>query len=165
MSVPARPPVPTSGAPPDRTPDGSAAARPPAWRPHPIQGWSPDFIPKRTGDAKDLNLIDQVITVPGAQAMQCSRDLARNEGIFVGVSAGGTFAAALEVCKGAPKGTTLLCMLPDTGERSPSTPLFRDILAEIDEEERAIGGGRGACPVESEGNNGNGKGRARGAQT
>lgn len=141
VSEPADAPMLTSGTPQERNPDGSAASRHPSWKPHPIQGWSPDFIPKLTGDARDLNLIDQVITVPGAQAMQCSRDLARNEGIFVGTSSGGTFAAALEVCKGAPKGTTLLCMLPDTGERYLSTPLFGDILAEMNEEELAIAGG------------------------
>lgn len=129
-----------SETPQDRNPDGSAKSRHPAWKSHPIQGWSPDFIPKLTGDAKDLDLIDQVITVPGPVAMQCSRDLAKREGIFVGISAGATFAASLEVSKGAPKGTTILCMLPDTGERYLSTPLFGEILAEMNEEELAIAG-------------------------
>jgi cysteine synthase A len=72
--------------------------------------------------------------------MQCSRQLAQKEGIFVGTSAGAGFAAALEVAKDAPKGTTILCMLPDTGERYLSTPLFADIIPEMNEEEKAIAG-------------------------
>jgi cysteine synthase A len=138
VSEPVDAPMLTSKMPQERNPDGSATARHPSWKPHPIQGWSPDFIPKLTGDAQDLGLIDQVITIPGALAMQCSRQLAQKEGIFVGTSSGGTFAAALEVCKGAPKGSTILAMLPDTGERYLSTPLFGDILAEMNEEELAI---------------------------
>jgi cysteine synthase len=142
VAEPADAPMLKSEIPQDTNPDGSAKSRHPAWKSHPIQGWSPDFIPKLTGDAKDLDLIDQVITVPGPTALQCSRDLAKREGIFVGISAGATFAAALELSKGAPKGTTILCMLPDTGERYLSTPLFGEILAEMNEEELAIAGGK-----------------------
>lgn len=138
VSEPVDAPMLTSKMPQERNPDGSATARHPSWKPHPIQGWSPDFIPKLTGDAQDLGLIDQIITIPGALAMATSRQLAQKEGIFVGTSSGGTFAAALEVCKGAPKGSTILAMLPDTGERYLSTPLFGDILAEMNEEELAI---------------------------
>ncbi|MFL5594693.1 MAG: cysteine synthase A [Gemmatimonadaceae bacterium] len=141
VSEPADAPLLTSGTAQERNPDGSPASRHPAWKPHPIQGWSPDFIPKLTGDAVDMDLVDRVITVPGARAMECSRQLARKEGIFVGISAGGTFAAALEVCAEAPKGATILCMLPDTGERYLTTPLFGDILAEMNEEEMAISAG------------------------
>ncbi|MFL5598946.1 MAG: cysteine synthase A [Gemmatimonadaceae bacterium] len=141
VSEPADAPLLTSGTAQDRNPDGSPASRHPAWKPHPIQGWSPDFIPKLTGDAVDMDLVDRVITIPGARAMECSRQLARQEGIFVGISAGGTFAAALEVCAEAPKGATILCMLPDTGERYLTTPLFGDILAEMNEEEMAISAG------------------------
>jgi cysteine synthase A len=128
----------TSSTAQERESDGSPAARHPAWKPHPIQGWSPDFIPKLTSDAVDMDLVDRVITIPGSQAMHWSRQLAQKEGIFVGISAGATFAAALEVCADAPKGATVLCMLPDTGERYLSTPLFADILAEMNEEELAI---------------------------
>lgn len=138
VSEPADAPMLTSATPQDRNDDGSPKSRHPAWKSHPIQGWSPDFIPKLTGDAVDLDLIDQVITVAGARAMECSRQLAQQEGIFVGVSAGATFAAALDVSAGAPKGTTILAMLPDTGERYLSTPLFGDILAEMNEEELKI---------------------------
>jgi cysteine synthase A len=138
VSEPADAPMLSSGAKQERNRDGSPASRHPSWKPHPIQGWSPDFIPKLAGDAVDAGYVDRVITVAAPDAMNWSRQLARKEGIFVGVSAGGTFAAALEVCKDAPKGSTVLCMLPDTGERYLSTPLFADILAEMSTEETAI---------------------------
>jgi len=138
VSEPADAAMLTSAAPQDRNPDGSPAARHPSWKPHPIQGWSPDFIPKLTGDAVDMKLVNRVITIPGPQAIHWSRQLAQKEGIFVGISAGATFAAAIDLCSGAPSGTTILCMLPDTGERYLSTPLFGDILAEMNEEEMAI---------------------------
>jgi cysteine synthase len=138
LSEPADAPMVTSKTPQERNTDGSPKSRHPSWKPHPIQGWSPDFIPKLTGDAVDMDLVDQVITIPAPQAMQCAKQLAQKEGIFVGVSAGATFAAALEVAKDAPKGATILAMLPDTGERYLSTPLFADILAEMNEEEIAI---------------------------
>ena len=85
-----------------------------------------------------MKLVNRVITIPGPQAIHWSRQLAQKEGIFVGISAGATFAAAIDLCSGAPSGTTILCMLPDTGERYLSTPLFGDILAEMNEEEMAI---------------------------
>ncbi|MEX2151936.1 MAG: cysteine synthase A [Gemmatimonadaceae bacterium] len=135
---PAEAPLLTSGAAQERKPDGSPASRHPAWKPHPIQGWSPDFIPKLTGDAVEMKLVHRVITVPNADAMKWSQQLAQKEGIFVGTSSGGTFAAAIQVCEGAPKGSTVLAMLPDTGERYLSTPLFADIPAEMTEEELAI---------------------------
>ena len=138
VSEPTEAPLLTSGAPQERKPDGSPAARHPAWKPHPIQGWTPDFIPKLTGDAVDMKLVHRVITVPNAEAMKWSKMLAQKEGIFVGVSAGGTFAAALQVCADAPKGSTVLAMLPDTGERYLTTPLFADIGADMNEEEQAL---------------------------
>ncbi|HMG71033.1 MAG TPA: cysteine synthase A [Gemmatimonadaceae bacterium] len=138
VSEPADAPMLTSKTPQERESDGSPAARHPAWKPHPIQGWSPDFIAKLTGDAVDMKLVDRVITVSAAQAIHWSKQLAQKEGIFVGISAGATFAAALEVSADASKGATLLCMLPDTGERYLTTPLFADILAEMNEEELAI---------------------------
>jgi cysteine synthase A len=128
----------TSKTPQERNADGSPKSRHPAWKPHPIQGWSPDFIPKLTGDSLDMKLVDRVITIAAPVAMASSKQLAQKEGIFVGTSAGATFAAALEVAKDAPKGTTILAMLPDTAERYLSTPLFADILPEMNEEETAI---------------------------
>jgi len=135
---PADAPMLTSETPQEKNADGSPASRHPSWKPHPVQGWSPDFIAKLAGDAVEMKLVDRVITVTGPEAISCSKQLAQKEGIFVGISGGATFAAALEVAKDAPDGTTILCMLPDTGERYLSTPLFADILAEMNEEEMAI---------------------------
>jgi cysteine synthase len=135
---PADAPLLTSGTKQERKADGAPASRHPAWKPHPIQGWSPDFIPKLAGDAVEMGFIDRVITIPAPDAMHWSRQLARKEGIFVGISAGGTFAAAMRVSEDAPKGSVILCMLPDTGERYLSTPLFADIPADMTEEEAAI---------------------------
>jgi|TARA_B110000483_G_scaffold242295_2_gene327648 cysteine synthase A len=109
-----------------------------AFQPHPMQGWTPDFISKLTEDAVDDKLIDELCAIPGADAMQMSRDLARKEGIFVGISGGATFAGALQIAEKAPGGSNILCMLPDTGERYLSTPLFADIDAEMDESEITI---------------------------
>jgi cysteine synthase A len=138
VAEPAEAPLLASGTKQERNPDGSPAAKHPSWKPHPIQGWSPDFIAKLAGDAVDAGFVDEVIGVSGADAMRWSRELARKEGIFVGISSGGTFAAAIQVCNEAPKGSTILCMLPDTGERYLSTPLFADIPVEMTDEERAI---------------------------
>lgn len=138
VAEPAEAPMLESGSPQPRNPDGTPAARHPAWKPHPIQGWSPDFVPKLTGDAVEAGLVDRVIPVPAPEAMNWSRQLARKEGIFVGISSGGTFAAAIQVCKDAPKGSTVLCMLPDTGERYLTTPLFADVAVDMTEEELAI---------------------------
>ena len=127
-----------SGLPQERKPDGSPAAGHPAWKPHPMQGWTPDFIPKLTGDAVAAHNVDQVLSIPGPEAIRTSIALARQEGIFVGITAGATFAGALRVAAEAPKGSTILAMLPDTGERYLSTPLFADIPTDMTEEEVAI---------------------------
>jgi len=121
-----------------RKPDGTPAAPHPSFKPHPMQGWTPDFIPKLTGDAVDMKVIDRLLPVPGPEAIRCSKELATKEGIFVGISSGGTFAGALKVAAEAQKGATILCMLPDTGERYLSTPLFADVPADMTEEELAI---------------------------
>ena len=131
-------PMLTSQQPQERKPDGSPAKGHPAWKPHPMQGWGPDFIPKLTGDAVDMLKIDRIVTIAGADAMRWSKELAQKEGIFVGITAGATFAGALEVCKNAPKGSTVLAMLPDTGERYLSTPLFADVPADMTEDELKI---------------------------
>jgi cysteine synthase A len=135
---PADAPMLSDGGPQERYPDGSAVKSHAAWKPHPLQGWSPDFVPKLTADAVASGVIDRILKVTGAEAMQCSRQLAQKEGIFVGISAGGTFAAALQVCKDAPKGSVVLCMLPDTGERYLSTPLFGDIAIDMTEDELQV---------------------------
>jgi cysteine synthase A len=121
-----------------RQADGSPAAAHPAFKPHPMQGWTPDFIPKLTADAVGTNVIHRLIPVPGAEAMRCAKELAQQEGIFVGITAGATFAGALRVAAEAPKNATILCMLPDTGERYLSTPLFADVPADMTPEEVEI---------------------------
>jgi cysteine synthase A len=131
-------PMLSSGIEQDRNEDGSARAPHPSWKPHPMQGWSPDFIPKLTGDAVDLGVIHKILRIAGPEAMRCSQDLAKKEGIFVGITSGATFAGALKVCAEAAKGSTVLCMLPDTGERYLSTPLFGDIPADMTPEEVEI---------------------------
>jgi cysteine synthase A len=127
-----------SGTEQARKPDGSPAAAHPAFKPHPMQGWTPDFIPKITADAVALKLIHKLIPIPGAEAIRLSNELATKEGIFVGITSGGTFAGALRVCAEAPKGATILAMLPDTGERYLSTPLFASIPTDMTPEEVEI---------------------------
>tara|TARA_B100000530_G_scaffold31304_1_gene18663 strand:+ start:586 stop:1497 length:912 start_codon:yes stop_codon:yes gene_type:complete len=107
----------------------------PAFQPHPMQGWSPDFIAKLTADAFDSALVDSLIPVKGDEAIRLSKELAQQEGIFTGISGGATLAGALDVCQSAAKGSTVLCMLPDTGERYLSTPLFEDIAEGMTEAE------------------------------
>ena len=128
----------TSGVAQERNPDGSPSVGHPVFAPHPMQGWTPDFIPKLTGDAVDMKVIDRILKIPGPDALKCSRDLARKEGIFVGITSGATFAGALQLCAQVEKGATILCMLPDTGERYLSTPLFGDVEADMNAEEQEI---------------------------
>jgi len=135
---PADAPMLTSGSKQERNADGSPAKANAVWKPHPMQGWSPDFIPKITGDAVDMGVIERVLTIAGPDAIHWSKELARKEGIFVGITAGGTFAGALQIAKDAPKGATILAMLPDTGERYLSTPLFADVPADMTPEEVQI---------------------------
>jgi len=121
-----------------RKPDGTPAAAHPSFKPHPMQGWTPDFIPKLTSDAVDMKVIDQLLHIAGPDAIRCSKELAVKEGIFVGITSGATFAGALKVAAEAQKGSNILCMLPDTGERYLSTPLFADVPADMTEEELKI---------------------------
>ncbi len=134
---PAEAPLLSSGAPQARNPDGTPAAGHPAWKPHPMQGWTPDFIPKLTGDV-DLARVHKVLQIANADAMRCSQELAAKEGVFVGITSGATFAGALEIARQAEPGANILAMLPDTGERYLSTPLFADIPADMTEEELRI---------------------------
>jgi cysteine synthase len=111
---------------------------PDRFRPHPVQGTSPDFIPKLTADARSAGYVDQVLPVNGGDALRMARELAVREGVFVGISAGAAVAAALKIAETAPKGSTILAMLPDTGERYLSTPLFDDVAVDMTPEEEAI---------------------------
>jgi cysteine synthase len=131
-------PMLSSGTPQPHHPDGSPSASHPSWTPHPQQGWSPDFIPKLTQDAVDTNVIHKILRIENPEAMRRSQELARHEGIFVGISSGATLAGALRIAAVAPQGSTILCMLPDTGERYLSTPLFADVPVDMTEEELAI---------------------------
>ncbi len=121
-----------------RRSDGSPASSHPNFRPHLMQGWTPDFIPKLAEDAVALQLIDQLLPINGADALRLSKELAQQEGIFTGISGGATLAGALQICETAPQGSTVLCMLPDTGERYLSTTLFEDIPEEMTAEEIEI---------------------------
>jgi cysteine synthase A len=99
------------------------------WKPHKIQGWTPDFLP----DVLDPSVHDQLIPVGEDESRACARRLAAEEGIFVGLSAGATLAAALRVARDVPRGTSMLVMLPDTGERYLSSWLFDDVEAGSDD--------------------------------
>ena len=121
-----------------RNPDGTPAAPHPSFKPHPMQGWTPDFVPKLTSDAVDMKFIDRILPISGPDAIRCSQDLATKEGIFVGITSGATLAGALQIAAEAKPGANILCMLPDTGERYLSTPLFANISADMNEEELKI---------------------------
>jgi len=117
---------------------GQPAKSHPSFHPHPMQGWSPDFISKLTRDAVAGHMIDETVGVSGEDAISCAIELARTEGIFCGISGGATLAVALKVAREAPAGSRILAMLPDTGERYLSTPLFADISVDMDGDERVL---------------------------
>ncbi|HEY5948238.1 MAG TPA: cysteine synthase A [Kofleriaceae bacterium] len=104
-------------------PAGAALLDGKEWKPHKIQGWTPDFVPS----VLDRKVYDEVIAISDDQAIATARELATKEGIFCGISAGGTFVGALAVAKKAPAGSVVLAMLPDTGERYLSTVLFEGV--------------------------------------
>jgi cysteine synthase A len=121
-----------------RNADGSSAESHPLFRPHLMQGWSPDFVPQLADEVVTDRRIDDFLAIDGKHALQCARDLASKEGIFVGITSGATFAGALQIAATAAAGANILCMLPDTGERYLSTPLFEDVAVDMTEEEHAI---------------------------
>jgi cysteine synthase A len=131
-------PVLGSGVPQPRDAAGKPAASHPHFRPHLMQGWSPDFVSRLTEQARAERLIDEVMPVNGNDALRLARQLATQEGIFVGTSSGATLAAALAVAHRSAPGTNIVCMLPDTGERYLSTPLFEHIGEEMNDDELAI---------------------------
>ena len=100
------------------------------WSPHKIQGWTPDFMP----EVLNREVADQIVSITDVDAIAISRRLAAEEGIFVGISAGATVSAALQVAASAPEGSVLVAMLPDTGERYLSTPLFEGVNEGSDDE-------------------------------
>jgi cysteine synthase A len=111
-------------------PEGAALLAGNEWKPHKIQGWTPDFIPQ----VLDRDVYDELITVTDVEARDTARDLATKEGILCGLSSGGTLAGALKIAKKAPEGSVILAMLPDTGERYFTTILFEGINEGTDEE-------------------------------
>ena len=138
LSEPANAQLVGSGTPQERNANGSPAVSHPAFEPHPIQGWTPDFIPLVLQESIDKAYYDELIPVPGPVGIEWSRKLAQKEGIFVGISSGASFAAAIEVAGRAEPGAVILCMLPDTGERYLSSPMFEGIEQEMTEEEIAL---------------------------
>jgi cysteine synthase len=127
-----------SGIPQPRDAAGRPLASHPNFRPHLMQGWSPDFVSKLTEDAVAAGFVDEIVPVAGSDALRLARELAQREGIFVGTSSGATLAAALQIAARAPAGTNIVCMLPDTGERYLSTPLFEDVSEAMNDEEVAL---------------------------
>lgn len=127
-----------SGVKTERNADGSPVGTHPAFAPHPIQGWTPDFIPLVLEKGLDQALQDEMVNIPDGAAVAMAQSLARNEGILTGISGGATMWAAVETAKKAPEGSVLVAMLPDTGERYLSTPLFASIEADMNESELEI---------------------------
>ncbi len=138
LSEPANAQLLGSGIPQERGADHAPASGHPAFEPHPIQGWTPDFIPWVLQEAVDRRFYDELIPVPGAEGIKWAKALAQKEGIFTGISGGSTFAVTMQLAEKAEPGSVFLCMLPDTGERYLSTPMFEGIEAEMDEEEKAL---------------------------
>ena len=110
-------------------PAGATLLRGGEWNPHKIQGWTPDFIP----GVLDRDIFDELMSVTDERAIEVARELAAKEGIFAGISAGATLATALDVAENASDGSVILAMLPDTGERYLSTPLFEGVEEESDD--------------------------------
>ncbi|KCV81228.1 cysteine synthase A [Actibacterium atlanticum] len=138
LSEPANAQLVGSGHAQERTETGDAAASHPAFEPHPIQGWTPDFIPLVLQEAIDQGYYDQLIPVPGPEGIEWARKLAAQEGILTGISGGSTFAIGMQLADKAEPGSNILVMLPDTGERYLSTPLFEGIPEDMSEEEIEI---------------------------
>src|SRR5215467_8626566 len=127
-----------SGKAQERGADGSPAVSHPAFEPHLIQGWTPDFIPLVLQEAIDKKYYDERVAIPGPEGIKWARALAQKEGIFVGISSGSTFAVAMKEAEKAKPGSVILAMLPDTGERYLTTPMFEGIVDDMDAEEKKI---------------------------
>ncbi len=138
LSEPANAQLVGSGTAQERDPDGAPAGSHPAFEPHPIQGWTPDFIPLVLQESIDRHFYDELIPVSGPEGIEWARKLAQKEGVFTGISGGSTFAVSMKIAEKAEPGSVILCMLPDTGERYLSTPLFEGIPEDMDDEERGI---------------------------
>lgn len=138
LSEPANAQLIASGIPQERGADHSPAVSHSAFEPHPIQGWTPDFIPYVLQESIDQHYFDELVPIAGTVGIEWSRKLAQHEGIFTGISGGSTFAVAMQIAQKAEPGSVILCMLPDTGERYLSSPLFEGIQEGMSEEEVAL---------------------------
>ena len=138
LTEPANAQIVGSGVVQARSAGGAPAASHPNFQPHPIQGWTPDFIPNVLQEVIDNGGYDELIPVAGADGIAWAKKLALREGILTGISGGATFAVAMGLAEKAAPGTVILAMLPDTGERYLSTPLFADIPEDMDAEELAL---------------------------
>ena len=116
--------------------DGLPTRSHPMARPHPIQGIGPDFIPRLVEDAR--RYVDRLVAINGADALRCAHELAEKEGLLTGISSGAAVAGAIKLAESVEPGANILCMLPDTGERYLSTPLYQDIEPNMTAEEIAI---------------------------
>jgi len=138
LSEPANAQLVGSGVQQDRGEANAPAVSHSAFEPHPIQGWTPDFIPYVLQEAIDNKYFDELIPVAGPQGIEWSNKLAQKEGILTGVSGGSTFAIAMQIAEKAEAGSVILAMLPDTSERYLSSPLFENIEQEMTEQEIAL---------------------------
>jgi cysteine synthase A len=138
LSEPANAQLIDSGVIQQRSANGSPVGSHPAFEPHMIQGWTPDFIPAVLQEYIDNNRFDLLVPIEGQEGIEASKMLAQKEGIFTGISGGSTFSVALDIAKNAAPGTVILCMLPDTGERYLSSPLFEGVAEGMDEQEIAL---------------------------
>ena len=138
LSEPANAQLIHSGVAQERSANGSPAGSHPAFEPHMIQGWTPDFIPAVLQDSIDNKRFDLLVPIEGHEGIEASKMLAQKEGIFTGISGGSTFSVALDIARNAEPGTVILCMLQDTGERYLSSPLFEGVAEGMDEQEIAL---------------------------
>ena len=138
LSEPANAQLIDSGISQERSTNGSPVGSHPAFEPHMIQGWTPDFIPNVLQQSLDAKRFDQLVPIEAEEGIAASRALAQKEGIFTGISGGCTFAVSLQLAETAKPGSVILCMLPDTGERYLSSPLFEGVGEEMDADELAL---------------------------
>ena len=138
LGEPADAPLVQSGTKSERNDDGSATGPHPAFKPHPVQGWTPDFIPFIAEKGIAATGYDEYVPIPGDAAIRMSQMLAKTQGIFTGIPGGASMYAAVEMAKKAPEGSVLVAMLADTGERYLSTPLFASISVDMNDEEVEI---------------------------
>ena len=127
-----------SGIDQQRGENGAPASSHPAFAPHPIQGWTPDFIPLVLQETLDDKNYDELIPIAGGVGVEWAHKLAQKEGIMTGISGGASFAVAMKVAAKAAPGSVILCMMPDTAERYMTTPLFDAIAEDMDAEESAL---------------------------